>query len=135
MHCSWLQYICWLSLVHGRSTINLRHISKLDVNTAKSSTATVCFLLTVPPIGPCCLSCLCHSIISCDGRLLCLTIVRGEKVLQIVIYPRNVLNFSPAKSSRHIMVIIYCMLQMVYAFTACGPRLSAVDMWYGSGGM
>ena len=92
--------------MHGRSTINLRHISKLDVNTAKNSTATVC-----------------------------LTIVHGENVLQIVLYQQNVLKFSPAKTSRHIMVIKYCMLQMVYSITACGPRLSAVDMWYGSGGM
>ena len=56
MHCSWLQYICWLSLVHGRCTIYLRQTSELDVNTAKNSTATVCLLLTGPPIDPCCLS-------------------------------------------------------------------------------
>ena len=61
-------YICCLSLVHGRCTMNLRQTSDQDVNTAKNSTATVCFHLTVPPIAPCCLSCLCRSIISCDGR-------------------------------------------------------------------
>ena len=70
MHCSWLQYICWLSPVHGRGTINLRQTSKLDVNTARNSTATVGFLLTGPPIALDLLS----------FQSLCLTIVCGEKL-------------------------------------------------------
>ena len=131
-HCSWFQYICWLSLVHVRCTINLRQTSEQDVNAAKNSTATACFLLTGPPIAPCCLSCLCHTTISCDGRLLCLTTVCGENVLQIVIYPRNVLKFSPAK-----LHVLLCTAYYKWctAFTVCGPRLSACDTWHRSGGM